>query len=314
MGVRAQLLDLAFTTEHRVALQPGSCMADPAIEEFRRISYFYNSCIKNYKVWYDGRVFARKAMPYFSAECGIAKVGVLRDLIKVRGDTEFSVFLNRMLTRREELLDSVIAKLELGLPVELARKVMSIPYVTPQSCLQHNWFLTVVRTEDTYGFVTGIECIDYDHRQMFSTDVALYNRLSLLTASPLGSVPTDTKFHKEVQAYLDAVYLSPLMLKDWDKLYALADDQGTLGLELGQYVTCSNNNALPVEIIRGTPLEELPEGKKLVIVAIADQAEQLAVKYPEIDFGVLPPLDSRKFVLWSNRRLPNIYLMRKYAI
>jgi len=312
LGVRAGLLELAFSTEYRVARFPNSSLADPLVVEFRQLSYLYNCCLRNFRDWSDSASFVARANKFVERNNGIEDIDAVKKLIASRGSSNFCTFINRLLDRREALLDAVYRILELGIVREIAYKLLSETAVNTSICRQRSWFL-MMTSRETYGFCTGIEVLDYAQRLMFDSDSNLFNRLGMLSNSNVGFILQDSKFHQELQAYLDAGQLTPPRLSEWDNVYALTSKEGVIGPVLTKYKTYSEGNGIKLTPIVMTELRNDMEGKTLVITDTAAVVEGLAQKFPLVDFGILPPLESAQFLRWHNRVVPNVYIVQPYG-
>lgn len=244
--------------ESRIAFLFDQLKPTQAVERFRELSKFYFETIASY-------------------EAGL--LALLQAAIK----------------EHNRLLEKVHTEFEIAIPLELFDQITRLPELNAKTAVQIAFLMS--KTSHLHGlYFWKNELLNVGLGAMLRDDLALRDRLCLISGERLGSFYDLSGYGISVREYVDAVFVS---------------DPHALGGPIFRYdgngdgfnyrVWRARNPKVPV-------VQKLVAGSTVVTNDAAWVAKQ-APLHPDVNFIMVLQIESRYYRVWRKRMVPNIYLM-----
>lgn len=304
LGVTDTELSRDFRLEHRVASQGTFLMPGPSLLRFRANSAVFNYCVNNYydiasvkqlEVCLQGLRTSVSCLRHFN-----------REHLK-KAETVIDV-LGRAVRENSVLCRRAYQELECALSFSVFYAVVDLPEITAQTMARLAFIAS--KTERLYGLqFPGSPVLSVAIGAMFQSDLALRDRLSLLTGQRLDSIADRSQMGSAVDSLAQSAFV----------------DTATLALHKEVWLYEGQpKNKVPWELVieelkRDHPdivLHRVREDSNLSAIPIvltgdtrwvAEHSEFL----PNVQFYVPLPIESKYYKQWKSRKVVNVFLVNR---
>ncbi len=312
VGVSQEQLIKCFPAESQlISLQP-EIFNQMIVKEYRALAAFYYNALHNYERWCDVPVYMREAPNALKEyECSVMLDDIpLSGYLGSRGQTEFREFINVAVDRHNALAQAVFGTLSCGLPYEAFKVLTELMPVTPNLVARSLLYYSVVKAR-TYTWYNN-EVLDLNIDRMLCMDRELQLRIRLLTGVPLSKFTIKPELQEELTRYLKGVFIGPIELAEYKRVFALKDECGLLTQPLQDYVEASGNNGIVVTPLSRQDLKSCGEGDFVISDDHMFVSWQCTYQ-KSVHFGGLAPIESKLYNRWVGRANPNMFIVNRYA-
>lgn len=265
LGVADSELSFSYPLEYRVGIERGAFKPSETVQRFRQLSQLYFSNIKN-------------------LQGGMLSV------------------LQAAVNEHNNMVHKVYTDLEIGLPEDLFVQLTEFPQLTPRVVAQLSFIASKVNPIHGLYFF-GQELLNVALGTMLQDDMALRDKLCLVSGRRLESIIDKSNFYIALQEYVDHVYLSSKDLSRFEKIYLYAGNKGS-----------SLNYRLTSRLPALLELPELEKDQTLLpgeacITADEKWIATMAATHPQSVFIAVMPVASKFYKSWKRRPLENIFLL-----
>ena len=306
LGVTDAELERDYRLEHKAASHSTYFMPGPSLLRFRADAAIFNLIINNFysiPTMADLIQAVDSLRPQISCLRFINR-GRLLESSTVLEAAQAVVVEHNMLCRK------AYQELELAIPYFAFEQVVNLPDVNGQRMAQLAFIAS--KTERLYGLqFPGKDVLGVAIGAMFQSDLALRDRLALLTGSRMENLADRSQMGSAVDAFIQSAFVQsdvftvfkrvlyyPGRPKNGNPMELLLLELGERfpSLELIQLVDPSQFGVIPAVLSPDTQW-------------VSEQAPQ----HPYTQFYVPLPIESKFYKPWKNRQVPNIFLVNRKA-
>ena len=300
LGVSSEKLAEDFVLEHRLAARSSYFPKTAAMRRLRALTGTFFLLLKRYKECVEVSAFTEVA----SEEIATLAMETGYNPVEERGSDKLSDYLKRVVTEQHILLEEVWEDSNIALTLDQFKLIVQLPRVTDKS-LPILLFLHQ-KTDHLYGmYFYGRECLSVSFGAMLRDDLALRDRLSLYYGERLPSMNDRTVFATALEAYACAVFVSAESLARSYKVIL-----GMSGTSKADSKIREAFEGLDVDEQKLSDLDMAAMDSRSCIVSADNKwIAEMCIKYPQVQFGAVLPIESKFYNQWRKRKYENIWLI-----
>lgn len=304
LGVTDTELNRDFRLEHKAASYSTYFMPGPSLLRFRADAAIFNFVVNNfYRITSVDALLGSLDSLRLDVEC-------LRHFNrrKIASDVTVAGALQTVVYEHNNLCRRAYQELECAIPYFAFLNVVELPSVSAQRLSQLAFIAS--KTERLYGLqFPGKDVLSVAIGAMFQSDLALRDRLALLTGSRLDSIADRSQMGSAVDAFIQSAFVCSKDLRIYKRML-FYEGQPKNALPMRQLLSELEDFCPDMEIV---PLVSETQFQDVSVVLSADTkwvAEQ-SLRYPRVQFYVPLPIESKYYKPWKSRKVPNVFLVNR---
>ena len=303
LGIKQSELRNAYPIAYRVAYDLAVFRPGKALMKFRALSAIYYLIINDFEGHSSFNSFRDKVRKNF--EPMLFETGY--NPIVERGRLNLIQYLNKVVVQRNSLIHEAYRQLDLGMSFECFSRLVHLRPLD-QVAVDRLSFLTS-KTNHIYGlYFYGEDLLNVSLGTALNDDYALWKRFCLIMGRELEPFLDTSEFASAVRNYLDNVFISVNRLMESECLV---------------YGPCTTEVSARTmqEFLKAYGLSEISmvdedtqsniAVRPMCIVSDARWLAKNVTRFPDWDFAVILPIESKYYNQWRRRRHCNVYLINK---